>query len=111
MIKKELLDIEGFVLPDVPLSGYFTTAFGKLNSIKDIEKIEVKLDILREIVNLMSIPTDYGRLFATILAYDFDLLIKANKMEITKAKKMEKKENIKPKEVVEKPEKVMGVQK
>ena len=100
MNNKELLNIKDFVLPDVPISGYFSTAFENLNSIEDIEKVEVKLDIVREIVNLMSISANYGRLFATILAYDFDLLIKANKIEKGKIKKMEKKENIKPKEAV-----------
>jgi hypothetical protein len=86
----ELLNIKDFILPDVPISGYFKTAFENLNSIRDIEKVEVKLDIVREIVNLMSISTDYGRLFATLLAYDFDLLLKTNKIERAKIKKVEK---------------------
>jgi hypothetical protein len=86
----ELLNIKDFILPDVPISGYFKSAFWNLNSIKDIEKVEVKLDIVREIVNLMSISTDYGRLFATLLAYDFDLLLKTNKIERAKIKKVEK---------------------
>ena len=109
MENSELLNIKDFILPDVPISGYFSTAFENLNSIKDIEKVEVKLDIVREIVNLMSISANYGRLFATMLAYDFDLLLKTNKMETAKIKKMEKKENIKPKEDI-KPEKAEEIQ-
>ena len=91
MNKRGLLNVTDFILPDIPISGYFRSAFDNLNVIKDIEKENVKLDIIREIVNLMSISTDYGRLFATLLAYDFDLLLKTNKMETTKIKKVDTK--------------------
>jgi len=97
MDKNDMLKIDNFLVPDVPIFSFWRAAFNNFNKISSMEEEQIRFDIVREIVKLCQLPNDYGRLFGTILAYDFSLLSKKsdeiqNKNEVEAKNKNTKQE-------------------
>ena len=81
--------IDNFVLPPVPMLGYFQKAFeNDINSENKQERQKARVAAIGNILALLNLP-DIGDLYAIILAYDINFLL--NKKKVVQPKNVKEK--------------------
>ena len=81
--------IDNFVLPSVPMLGYFQKAFeNDINSENKQERQKARVAAIGNILALLNLP-DVGDLYAILLAYDINLLL--NKKKVVQPKNVKEK--------------------